>query len=158
MWPPKTQMRRYSSRAWSATFWAFSLSLSCCHPKAIALSNAISVVGVAIRDTAPDRMLDDRRIHARGGVVKGLARDEHHHEIGAARQRVPILLGSETVDMLADMSHMPFQSRLAGLFVLSSLEGLQIAIERRLGVDDCGFASREPNDYVGPQLPILTLD
>ena len=123
------------------------------HPCATVRSSAIRVVGVArttLRSAAYD---EQRRVGVEGGGQERLGGHEQHHELRAAGQRAPVGLAGERVDVGAELTGVALQVTGRLLAVVGG-EGVEVGVERHLGVDDHRPAAREPHDHVGSLVPL----
>ena len=103
---------------------------------------------------ARHRVLEQVRITLQGRRQERLARDEQHHELRCRAERGPVRLGGQPVHVLAQVTGMRAQSRLAD-GVVGGLRGLQIRRERDLGVDDDVLAARQPHHHVRAQRTVV---
>ena len=101
-----------------------------------------------------DAILDQGWILLQCGTEEGLARQEQDGEFRRRPKLIPVCLCPECLDMVADLLGMAPQAGGSAVFI-GHLQGFQISLERRLGIDDDILASRQPDDHVGPQATIF---
>ena len=140
----RSRPSRWISRAWSA-------SASWRQPWATVRSSAIRVVGEAsttCRSAAysiRSRSVVERDREAR------LGRHEEHHELGRLGQRPPVGLGAERVDVLPQLAGVAGTARRRGAAWSSVRGGVEVGVERHLGVDHHLPAADQVDDQVGAQ-------
>ncbi len=108
-------------------------------------------------DLLLDAMLNEAGILLQRGAEEDFSGQEHDDEFGRRSELVPVALGAELVDVIANLAGVGGHARAAGIFV-GCLNGVEIGGERRLGVDDDGLAAGEPNNEIGTQAAVCGVD
>ena len=95
-------------------------------------------------------LLQQRRVGLERRVREVLARQEQEDEVGRRLELVPVGLGRQTPDVLAQQARVRGERRGAGRLVVR-LVGVEERMQRRLRVDDHLLAAGQPDDQVRTQ-------
>ena len=101
-------------------------------------------------DLLPHGVLQQGAVLLQGGAQEGLAGQEQHHEVGAARELRPVGLAGQLAHPLAHLAGVaPQGGPLGGLVV--GVDGVQVGVQGRLGVHDQLALVGQADDQVRAQ-------
>ena len=115
---------------------ACSASASWVQPWATVRSRAISVVGVASTTCRVAAYSSRSGSASSAAAEERLGRHEHHHELRRVRQRAPVALRRQRVDVATAAGATWRRRCRSRLVVVVGGAGVEVGVERHLGVDD----------------------
>ena len=83
---------------------------------------------------------------------------EHHDELRRVVELSPVALRAELHDVVAHLTCVILEPGFARRLVGGRLHGVQVRLQRRLGVHDDHLAAGQAYDEIGAQLPIARVD
>ncbi|EAU62966.1 hypothetical protein STIAU_8197 [Stigmatella aurantiaca DW4/3-1] len=101
--------------------------------------------------------LDEGGVLLQRGAEERLARQEHHHELRGGRKLLPVGLVAQGLEVGARLRGVLAQLHQPGT-VVADLQGLQVGLERGLGVHHHALVAGQAHHHVRTQAPALVGD